>query len=126
MRKEPTIYDIMTQDLKTIEPGRRYGKTMLPIPATAVYRRVISTLMRDGIRVEKWILINQRDNKVTSVMTYNGIAGAHFDAQRNTQLLSWELLQPKLENFRYVPTDECPVAAPVSRASLQQKNSKVA
>lgn len=124
MRPEPTVYETMHAAIDDVEPIRRFGKTQKPIPATETYRRVVSTLMRNGIRVEKWIIINERDHTVTFASTYNGIAGAHYDATHNTQWLSWDLLRPRLEGYQYVPADECPIVTVVARpsaATLQKR-----
>jgi hypothetical protein len=121
MRAEPTIHEIMTADLENIEPQRRFGRTGKPVPATDVYHRVVSTLLRDGIRVERWIIVNERDQSVTFAITYNGIAGSHFDAGRNTHWLNWDTLQSRLEDYQYVPTDECPIATPVARVAMPRR-----
>lgn len=110
----PNIYDALAAELQTVDPRRRYGRSGEPIAATETYRRVISTLRRDGIRVERWILVNERDQTVTYAFTYDGLVGAHYDAQQNTEGLSWEQLRPKLDQYKYVPADECPIARPVS------------
>lgn len=117
MRTEQTIYEALMTDLSTVDPNRRFGVSGKPIPTTEAYRRVMSTLMRNGIRVEKWILVNEREHTVTFVTTYNGVAGMHYDVTRNTQWLSWEALRPKLEDYQFAPTDECPVAMSISRLS---------
>jgi hypothetical protein len=117
MRTEQSIYETLTTDLSAIDPNRRFGVAGKPIPATEAYRRVMSTLLRNGIRVEKWILINEREHTVTFVTTYNGVAGIHYDVTKNTQWLSWETLRPKLEAYQYTPADECPVAMAISRLS---------
>lgn len=114
MECEPSIYDVLAEQLQQIDPRRRYGQSGRPIPATETYRRVISTLHRDGIRVERWILVNQRDQTVTYAFTYDGVVGAHYDARKNTHQLSWERLRPKLEEYQYIPADECPIALPIS------------
>ena len=125
MRVEPSIYEAVTVNLEQLEPARRFGRLGRPIPATETYRRVVSTLLRAGIRVEKWVLVNERDHTVTFSTTYNGIAGRHFDAVRNTQWLSWENLRPRLENYQFVPPDECPIAAyvPKPSASASQRRT---
>lgn len=117
MRVEQAIYETLTTDLATLDPNRRFGTSGKPIPATETYRRVVSTLIRNGIRTEKWILINERDHTVVFVTTYNGVAGTHYDVTRNTQWLSWEALRPRLEDYKFVPTDECPVALAAPRLS---------
>ncbi len=117
MRSEQTAYEAMTTDIADVEPMRRFGRLGKPIPATEAYRRIVSTLIRNGIRVEKWILINERDHIVTYVTTYNGITGAHFDAVQNTHWLSWDAVRSKILDYRYVATDECPIARPISRLS---------
>jgi len=117
MRTEQSIYETLTTDLSTIDPNRRFGVAGKPIPATEAYRRVMSTLLRNGIRVEKWVLINEREHMVTFVTTYNGVAGTHYDVTKNTQWLSWEALRPKLEAYQHIPADECPVAMAISRLS---------
>lgn len=116
MRADPTIFEALTSDISKLDPHRRYGVSGQPIPATETYRRVVSSLMRNGIRVEKWVIVNGRDHTVTYASTYNGVAGAHFDASRHTEWLSWDHLRSKLDGFQYVPTDECPVATPVHAA----------
>lgn len=110
----PNIYDALAAELQTVDPRRRYGRSGEPMAATETYRRVISTLRRDGIRVERWILVNERDQTVTYAFTYDGLVGAHYDAQQNTELLCWEHLRPKLDQYKYVSPDECPIARPVS------------
>lgn len=117
MRTEPSVYETMNSSVETIEPVRRFGKTQQPIATTEAYRRVVSTLIRNGIRVEKWILINERDHTVTFATTYNGIAGAHYDAMQNTQWLSWDAIRSRLESYQYVPTDECSIAVAVAKPS---------
>lgn len=117
MRTEQTIYEALTTDLATLDPNRRFGVAGKPIPATEAHRRVMSTLMRNGIRVEKWVLINEREHTVTFVTTYNGVAGTHYDATRNTQWLSWAALRPKLDGYQFAPVDECPVAMAIPRLS---------
>jgi hypothetical protein len=117
MRTEQTIYETLTTDLAEFAPNRRFGIAGKPIPATEVYRRVVSTLLRNGIRTERWILINEREHTVTFVTTYNGVAGTHYDVTKNTQWLSWDTLRPRLEEYHFVPTGECPVALPASRLS---------
>lgn len=117
MRTEQSVYEALTTDLSVVDPNRRFGVSGKPIPATEGYRRVMSTLIRNGIRVEKWILINERDHTVTFVTTYNGVAGVHYDVTKNTQWLSWEAIRSKLEDYQFAPVDECPVAMAVSRLS---------
>ena len=117
MRTEQSIYETLTTDLSALDPNRRFGISGKPIPATEAYRRVVSTLIRNGIRSERWILINEREHTVTFVTTYNGVAGTHYDVTKNTQWLSWETLRPRLVDYQYVPTDECPVALPAPRLS---------
>ena len=117
MHAEPTIHQVLMQDLDRIDPHRRFGRLGSPIPATEVYRRVVSTLIRDGIRVERWILVNQRDQSVTYAITYNGITGAHFDPTRSTHWLSWDAIRGKLEDYKYVSADECPIARPICRVA---------
>lgn len=121
MRAEPTIYETINASLEEIEPIRRFGKTALPIPTTEAYRRVVSTLIRNGIRVEKWILVNDRDHTVTFITTYNGIAGAHYNATQNTQWLSWDLLRSRLESYQYVSAEECPVAIAIAKPARQRQ-----
>lgn len=121
MRAEPTIHEVMTLDMAAVEPQRRFGQTRRPIPATEVYRRVVSTLLRSGIRVERWILVNERDQKVTYAITYNGITGAHFDSGRNTHWLSWDMLRSKLEDYQFVAPDECPIAQGITRATAKSR-----
>ena len=125
MRTEQSIYETLTTDLSMLEPNRRFGTAGKPIAATEAHRRVVSTLMRNGIRVEKWILINERENTVTFVTTYNGVAGVHYDATKNTQWLSWNALRPRMEEYHYVPTDECPVAMAVSKLSATVSASRI-
>lgn len=117
MRGEPSIFQVMTGDLSTEDPRCRFGATSAPIPATETYRMVINTLVRNGISVERWIIVNERDHTVTYASTYNGVTGSHYDAARNTHWLSWDHLRPKLEEYQFVPTDTCPIATPVSRLS---------
>src|SRR5512147_2685559 len=59
MRTEQSIYEVVTTDLSTLDPNRRFGVSGKPIPATEAYRRVVSTLLRNGIRSERWILIHE-------------------------------------------------------------------
>lgn len=117
MRADQNIFEVLSTDVSKIEPNRRYGVTGQPIPATETYRRVVSSLMRNGIRVEKWVIVNERDHTVTYASTYNGIAGAHFNAAKNTEWLSWDHLRTKLDGYQVVPTDECPVATSVRKLS---------
>lgn len=117
MRAEPTIHEVMTLDLNRVEPQRRFGQTGRPIPATEVYRRVVSTLLRNGIRVERWILINEREQTVTYAITYNGITGAHYDPVKNTQWLSWDTIRSKVEDYQFILPDECPIAHAIRRTS---------
>jgi hypothetical protein len=124
MRTEQTIYEALTIDLATLDPNRRFGISGKPIPATEVYRRVVSTLMRNGIRSERWILVNERTHTVTFVTTYNGVAGTHYDVTKNTQWLSWETLRPRLEEYQFVPTDECPVAIAAPRLSASVSDNR--
>jgi hypothetical protein len=114
MGYEPSSYEALTAELHTVDPYRRYGRSGHPIAATETYRRVISTLRRDGIRVERWILVNERDQTVTYAFTYDGLVGAHYDAQQNTHALNWERLRPKLDQYQYVSPDECLIAWPIS------------
>ena len=122
MRCEQTVCEVLNSDINHIEPMRRFGRMARPIMATEVYRRVVSTLMRNGIRVEKWILVNECDHTVTFATTYNGITGTHFDPEQNTHWLSWNTLRPKIEAYTYIPTDKCPIATPVSRPSALAAN----
>lgn len=105
---------------------RKYGRTGQPIPATQTYRRIVSTMARSGIRVEKWVIINERNDTASFVITYNGVAGAHFDLASNTQWLNWESLRPLLEDYQYLPADECPVAIPISRRPAPQRERQYA
>jgi hypothetical protein len=114
MEGEASIYDALMAELQSVDPCRRYGQSGQPIPATETYRRILSTLRRDGIRVERWILINQIQQTVTYAFTYDGVVGAHYDVRKNTHDLSWERLRPKLEDYQYVPADDCPIARPIS------------
>lgn len=113
MEHEPSLYDSLMAQLQTLDPCRRYGQRGEPIPATETYRRVLATLRRDGIRVERWILVNELAQTVTYAFTYDGVVGAHYDVGKNTHDLSWERLRPKLEEYQYVPADECPIARPI-------------
>lgn len=124
MRLEQTIYETLTTDLATFDPNRRFGMSGKPIPATEAYRRVMSTLLRNGIRTEKWVLINERDHTVTFVTTYNGVTGTHYDVTKNTQWLSWEALRRRLDNYTFVPVDECPVALAAPRLSASVNASR--
>jgi len=126
MRAEPSIYEVLNMNLQEIDPLRRFGKTGRPIQATEVYRRIVSTLMRDGIRVEKWIIVNEIEHTVTFAVTYNGITGSHYDAERNTQWLVWETLRSRLETYHYVPTDECPIAEPARRPAASHSARMIA
>lgn len=117
MRGESTIFALLSGQEQPLDRVRRYGVAGQPIPATETYRKVLSSLLKDGIRVEKWIIINERDGTYTLAMTYNGAAGAHFDAARSTHALNWDLLRSRLEDYRFVAADECPLTRLVSRAA---------
>lgn len=121
MGAEPSVYEVLNTNLSDMDARRRFGRTGRPIAATETYRRVISTLMRDGIRVEKWILVNERNHTVTFAVTYNGITGAHFDAEQNTQWLQWDTIRSRVEAYQYVSPDECPIAETAPRAQQQAR-----
>lgn len=115
MRAEQSIYELLTLNMESVDRFRRFGRSGSPIPATQTYRKVISNLFRDGIRVEKWILINERTNQAIFATTYNGETGSHYDVETHTEYLSWEHLRSRLEDYHFVAPDLCPICRPIGR-----------
>ena len=99
---------------------RRFGVTEAPIRATHAFRRMVSTLCQNGIRVERWVLVNELEGTVTRVTTYNDEAGSHFDAVKNTSPIGRPGLIVRLEDYQAVPVWACAVAVMVGETSLSE------
>ena len=123
MRYEQSVYE-PSAGSDHLNRQQRYGKAGQPIPATETYRRIVSTLRHSGIRVEKWAIVNEPNHTVTFVSTYNGVAGAHYDAASNTHWISSDALRSAVEDYQYIPPDECPVAAPISRRASAEHRQR--
>jgi hypothetical protein len=91
---------------------RTYGVTGRPIRATSVFRIGPRAVGRDGVVVEKWMLLNARTNTATLVTTRNGRAGWRFNPAANTYAPDFSMCLRTLKGCHPVAIKECPVAAP--------------
>lgn len=91
---------------------RQFGRRQAPVLATHAYRLPLTPLRHNGLRVEKWVLVNDRRQTMTFLTTYNGTPGSNYDAQRNTRPFDLFELCARLKNFEQVPVEYCPVAIP--------------
>lgn len=89
----------------------RFGICGSPVPATRCF--VSESVSHRGIRVSKWVLVNEVKGTVTFANTFNGRLGANWDPGVFTFKLDGKRLR-KLVKLVEVPVGECPVAIPVS------------
>lgn len=89
---------------------RRFGRSMAPLPATAVYHRALHTLSNNQLTVEKWVLINHAKGLVIHLTTFNGRPGSNFDPAAAARPFDLFELCQRLRDYQQVPVSRCPLA----------------